>query len=920
LAYQYASSVDKSGCISQFKVIRNEKSEVLFSDRAADTDIYFLAWTTTPWTLLSNTALAVGKDIDYVRVLTHNKYTHKEIFIICAEAQLEGLLDGSKILDKPKKFKGKDFEGICYEQLMPYVQPKDGEAFRVLIGDFVSTEEGTGIVHIAPSFGSDDFNIAKKYGIGSLTLVDKQGKIVREVTDFGGVSVKNYKDEPNYESIDVQIAVKLKKENKAFKIEKYTHSYPHCWRTDKPIIYYPLDSWFIKTTAAKDRLVALNNTINWKPSSTGTGRFARWLENLVDWNLSRSRFWGIALPIWRTQDQKEEKCIGSMEELRKEVEKAVKAGAMKELLAENFDLHRPYVDELVLISDSGKKMYREKDLIDVWFDSGAMPYAQLHYPFAHKELFKKNFPADFIAEGVDQTRGWFFTLHVIATLLFDSVAYKNVIANGLVLDKDGNKMSKRLGNVVDPIETIEKYGADATRWYMISNAQPWDNLKFDINGIAKVNRKFFGTLFNTYSFFALYANIDNFIYSEKEIPTSRRPEIDRWIISLLNSLIRKVDQYLNDYEPTKATRAIENFVDEHLSNWYVRLCRRRFWKGSYSEDKIAAYQTLYQAIDVIARLMSPIAPFFAELLYRDLNQVTRRSNAKSVHLTSFPQLNVSVIDKPLEERMQLAQDISSMVLSLRKKVNIKVRQPLNKILIPILNKKTKEQIEKVRELILSEINVKEIEYVTETTGIIVKKIKPNFKLLGAELGIDMKAVAEATGSLSQQDIAKIEKQGSYTFENIGNKKITINLEEVEITSEDLPGWEIANTDELTVALDINISDELKNEGNARELVNKIQKLRKEKGFKVTDRIKLKIQKQLPASTSPTGISGQAGQAGLNTINSVILNHKDYICREILAEKLEMYDELKNGVVIELNSFSIKVDIFVVSSSKSQVSS
>jgi isoleucyl-tRNA synthetase len=760
--------------VAQFKIREGEKT-------TGGTDLsgnYFLAWTTTPWTLPSNTALAVGENIVYKRIQTFNQYTGLPVTVLLAkdlvpryfsEAGLTQSMEEYKSGDKQlpyrelEEFTGKELSGIRYEQLLPYIQPTDGDAFLVVTGDFVTTEDGTGIVHIAPSFGADDFRIARQHGIGSLTLVDRQGKFVDEVTDFKGLNVKIREEEqgPDHRPADVLIAIKLKEENKAFRVEKYEHSYPHCWRTDQPVIYYPLDSWFIKTTALKDRLIELNKTINWKPESTGTGRFGNWLENLVDWNLSRSRFWGIPLPVWTTEDRLEQIAIGSLEELYNEIGKSVNAGFMKsnpivrngEAIDYNsFDLHRPYVDEIVLLSPSGQKMFREPDLIDVWFDSGAMPYAQWHYPFENKEEFEKSFPADFIAEGVDQTRGWFFTLHAIAVMLFDSVAFKNVISNGLVLDKNGNKMSKRLGNAVDPFETLSRFGPDATRWYMISNAQPWDNLKFNLEGITEVQRKFFGTLYNTYSFFALYANIDKFTYAEPDIPPENRPEIDRWILSMLNSLIKEVDSNYIDYEPTKAARAIQTFVGDHLSNWYVRLCRRRFWKGEYTEDKIAAYQTLYTCLETIALLSSPVAPFYSDRLFTDLNGTSRKVNAESVHLADFPVSNELFIDKELEERMELAQNISSLVLSLRKKVNIKVRQPLNKILLPILDERFRDKVEAVKNLILSEVNVKHLEYITDTSGVLIKKIKPNFRVLGPKAGGKMKEVAAAIAGMTQQEI------------------------------------------------------------------------------------------------------------------------------------------------------------------------
>jgi isoleucyl-tRNA synthetase len=795
--------------------------------------------------------------------------------------------------------------------LLPYVKP-NGKAHEVIIGDFVTTEDGTGIVHTASVFGADDFRVCRENGIVSILvkdengndvpLVNKQGRFVKEVTDFAGEFVREEyltaeekeaerkkQGGEKYLSVDERIAIKLKKENKAFKVEKYEHSYPHCWRTDKPILYYPLDSWFIRTTAKKDRLIELNKLINWKPESTGTGRFGNWLENLVDWNLSRSRYWGIPLPIWRTEDAREEKCIGSIDELKKEIEKSIAAGFMSrqggiehiDASKKDFDLHRPYVDNIILVSDSGKKMFRETDLIDVWFDSGAMPYAQWHYPFENVEEFKQNFPADFIAEGVDQTRGWFFTLHAIAGMLFDSVAFKNVVSNGLVLDKSGNKMSKRLGNAADPFETIEKYGVDATRWYMLSNAQPWDNLKFNEEGIAEVQRKFFGTLHNTYSFFALYANIDGFSFSEKEIPVTERTELDRWILSELNTLIKFVDESYADYEPTRACRAITDFVSDHLSNWYVRLSRRRFWKGDYSEDKIAAYQTLYTCLETVAQLISPVAPFYADRLFNDLNVVSELHHVSSVHLSDFPKANSTLIDKVLEERMELAQKISSMVLSLRKKVNIRVRQPLNKILLPVLDDSFQSKVEAVKDLILAEVNVKHIEYITDTAGILVKKIKPNFKVLGKKVGPLMKEVSAAVGSFSQPDILKLETEKKFDID-IKGQTITLSEEDVEILSEDIPGWQVANEGRLTVALDTTISEKLREEGIAREFVNRVQNIRKDKGYEVTDKIGLKVLNK-------------------SEIRDSLVNNKDYICAEILATSFELVDSIQSpeAVTIEV---------------------
>ena len=886
--------------VAQFKVIKDNHAAhpKLF---AGHDEVFFLAWTTTPWTLPSNCALAVGKDITYQQIETYNQYTGKHISVVLAQDRVAAYFkeeNKTHTLDPGNKsswkivseFKGKDLAGIQYEQLLPYQQPTTGDAFKVIVGDFVTTEDGTGIVHIAPSFGADDFRVAKQNNIGSLTLVDKEGKFVDGVGPFSGLFVKNYKDDEKWENPDVLIAIHLKETNRAFKVEKYEHNYPHCWRTDKPIIYYPLDSWFIRTTAAKERLIELNKTINWKPQSTGEGRFGQWLENLVDWNLSRSRYWGTPLPIWRTEDGTEEICIGSFEQLQEEINKA------KDLnphLPADYDArkvldpHRPYVDAIVLRSASGKPMQRESDLIDVWFDSGAMPFAQLHFPFENKEVFAKNFPADLIAEGVDQTRGWFFTLHVIATLMNDSVAYKNVISNGLVLDKNGNKMSKRLGNGVDPFSTIYKYGADATRWYMITNAQPWDNLKFDNEGIVEVQRKFFGTLYNTYSFFALYANIDGFDFSQKEIPMQQRAELDRWVISLLNSLIKECESSLNDYEPTRAGRAIQDFVNDHLSNWYVRLSRRRFWKSDDSADKSAAYQTLYTCLQTISQLMAPIAPFMSEWLYRNLNDVTGKNTSDSVHLTLFPKAEEQLIDTELEASMALAQEISSTVLSLRKKENIKVRQPLSKIMIPVLNAQVQRQIEHVGELIKSEVNIKTIEFIAEDSGVITKKIKPNFKALGPKLGAEMKTIAAQISAFTQQQIAELEKSGNYAIET-ANKTFVISLEDVEILSEDIPGWLVANAGHVTVALDVTITPALKEEGYAREFVSQLQRMRKEMNLEITDRI---------------GVDFEAVDMELS---GALLNYKQYICAEILADTLEQVAKLPESEAISVNEISIKV--------------
>ena len=864
------------------------KPTPLFSGR----EVCFLAWTTTPWTLPSNTALAVGSEVDYVVIETFNPYTLQPVSVVLAancvaryfakegeHLPMELPESTAKILPWRivQTCKGKELEGLSYEQLLPYVQP-EGKAFQVLCGDFVTTEDGTGIVHIAPSFGSDDFKLAQKHGFSSLTLVNEQGKFVPQVTDFAGEYVKQdyYSKEEKeeerkrqgkdkYLSVDERIAIKLKEENKAFKVEKYSHNYPHCWRTDKPILYYPLQSWFIKTTAIRDRLVELNQQVNWKPRSTGEGRFANWLENLVDWNLSRSRFWGTPLPIWRTEDGTEEKCIGSMEDLKSEIDKAIAAGVMQHqpLSEEWVDLHRSLLDTIVLISDSGKPMRREEDLIDVWFDSGAMPYAQWHFPFENKEQFEQSFPADFIAEGVDQTRGWFFTLHVIAVALFDSVAYKNVLANGLVLDKHGNKMSKRLNNAIDPFKAIAQYGADAIRWYMMSNAQPWDNLKFDLQGVEETQRKFFGTLYNTYSFFALYANVDGFAHREALVPLYKRPEIDRWICSLLNSLIVEVDHRLSDYDPTGASRAIQEFVDVHLSNWYVRLCRRRFWKGEYSDDKIAAYQTLYHCLLTVSRLMAPVAPFYAERLYLDLTSLDP-NRSESVHLSDFPQADTDGVDKDLETRMQLAQDVSSMVLSIRKKEQIKVRQPLKTIMIPVLDPLFKQHLQQVEDLILSEVNVKEIHYLEEKDShLLVKKAKPVFKELGKRAGPMMKELSQIITSFGSDEISRLEREGAISLMLSNNTSFELLATEVEVMASDIPGWTLASEGRLTVALDVTITEELLQEGISREVVNRIQHIRKEQSFDLQDKIIVRC-------------------TGAPKIISAINAFKGYICAEILA--------------------------------------
>ncbi len=937
--------VSDTTVVAQFKVVKNERSAFLFDND--NEEVFFLAWTTTPWTLPSNTALAVGPNIKYVKVKTFNLYTGKPVSVILAKERMSAYFNPKDETLNPEEYKPGDkhipyrvtaelsageLTEIKYEQLFPWVKPM-GKAFEVIPGDYVTTEDGTGIVHIAPTFGADDDRVAKAAGIVPLVLIDKTGE-KRPMVDLRGRFFKldeldeqfvaTYVDKEKYEkyagrfvkndydpsltkedtTLDVDLAVELKKENKAFKIEKHVHNYPHCWRTDKPVLYYPLDSWFIKTTAFKERMIELNKTIKWKPKATGEGRFGNWLENLVDWNLSRSRFWGVPLPVWTTEDRTEQKCIGSAAELKEEVEKSVAAGFMdenplKDFDPENmdeenyqkFDFHRPYVDKIVLVSPSGKKMYREPALIDVWFDSGSMPYAQYHYPFENKDNLNEYFPADFIAEGVDQTRGWFFTLHAIATMLFDSVAYKTVVSNGLVLDKNGNKMSKRLGNAVDPFKTIEKYGPDATRWYMITNSQPWDNLRFDLAGVEEVKRKFFGTLYNTYAFFALYANIDNFTYAEEEVPPEKRTELDRWILSELHSLIKNVDEAYGNYEPTKAARAIQYFVTEHLSNWYVRLSRRRFWKGNYTEDKVAAYQTLYKTLEVVAQLMAPVAPFFADRLFTDLNSVTGRIKQQSVHLTDFPVADTQMIDKNLEERMELAQKISSMILSLRKKTNLRVRQPLQKVMIPVTGAHMKSQIQAVEELILSETNIKEVEYLTEESDILVKKIKPNFKSLGPKYGKMMKKLAGMISGMSNEEIKKLETEGRFEL-NIDGQQVVIGLEDVEIITQDVPGWSVATMDNLTVALDITVTPELRNEGLARELVNRIQNLRKEKGLEVTDRILLKIENKKEIDEAVTQFEEYITSETLAELQwAESLNGSDY-------EEVELIDGLKVKVLID----------------------
>ena len=873
--------VKDTTCTAQFRVVRDERSERFFE--GVEGELYFLAWTTTPWTLPSNTALAVGPAIDYVRVKCRNPYTDEAQTVILARELVPSYftkkMEGTFEVED-RVYKGPEFEGVRYEQLLPWVRPM-GDAFRVIVGDYVTTTDGTGIVHIAPTFGADDNRVAKQAGIAPLFVIDRAGKeqpmvdrtgkffrieeldpaFVERYVDAGkygeyaGRYVKNAYDDtlaPDAPTLDVDIAVALKGAGMAFKIEKHVHSYPHCWRTDKPVLYYPLDSWFIRTTALRERMIELNRTIRWMPESPGTGRFGKWLEGLVDWNLSRSRFWGTPLPVWATEDYSELKCIGSMEELTAEIERAVAAGVMKEnpykefrvgdMSKENYakiDLHRPYVDQIVLVSSKGEPMRRESDLIDVWFDSGAMPYAQQHYPFEHREGFGEVFPADFIAEGVDQTRGWFFTLHAIAAMLFDSVAFKNIISNGLVLDKNGNKMSKRLGNAVDPFEVLDSYGADATRWYMITNSQPWDNLKFDRDGVDEVRRKFFGTLYNTYSFFALYANVDGFTGREAEVPGARRPEIDRWIVSLLNTLVADVTASLEGYDPTPAARMIQEFVCENLSNWYVRLNRKRFWGGGMTEDKLAAYQTLYTCLETVASLSAPFAPFISERIFRDLNAVSGRHEG-SVHLAQFPAADPSLADKELEETMSLAQRVSSMVLALRRKVNIKVRQPLGKILIPVLDPAMGRHIEAVRPLIMNEVNVKRIELVAETAGLITKRIKPNFKTLGPKYGKYMKQIAALTAAFTQEQIAAVESAPETTLD-LGGERITVTAADFEITSEDMPGWLVTSEGKLTVALDITVTDDLRREGVARELINRIQNIRKDSGFEVTDRIRVEIE-------------------------------------------------------------------------------
>ena len=935
--------VKDTTCTAQFLILDPKPEMAEFGDP------YFLAWTTTPWTLPSNTALCVGPNITYVAVQTYNPYTGMPMTAVlakdllhayfnpkAAELSLSDYKPGDKLIPfrVVGEWKGPELEGMRYEQLIPWVNPGDN-AFRVILGDYVTVEDGTGIVHIAPTFGADDAKVAKVAGIPALLLKDKNGN-PRPMVDMTGKFYKLEDLDPEYvqthmnaadydpwqgkfvknaydptktdkdETLDIELCMMLKAQNRVFKIEKHVHNYPHCWRTDKPVLYYPLDSWFIRTTACRERMMELNDTINWKPKSTGTGRFGKWLENLQDWNLSRSRYWGTPLPIWRTEDGKEEKCIGSVEELYNEIEKSVAAGLMEnnpykalgfvpgEYTKENYDkidLHRPYVDDVILVSDSGKPMKRESDLIDVWFDSGAMPYAQIHYPFENKEAFDQRviYPADFIAEGVDQTRGWFFTLHALATMIFDSVAYKAVVSNGLVLDKNGNKMSKRLGNAVDPFSTIEKYGSDPLRWYMITNASPWDNIKFDVDGIEEVRRKFFGTLYNTYSFFALYANVDGFDYSEPDVEWNKRPEIDRWILSLLNSLVKDVDAYLEAYEPTRAGRAISDFVNDHLSNWYVRLNRRRFWGGGMTTDKLSAYQTLYTCLETVAKLMAPIAPFYADRLFLDLIAVTGREQVESVHLSSFPVYDESKINTSLEERMQMAQDVSSMVLALRRKVNIKVRQPLHTVMIPVVDVHQQESIEAVRDLILSEVNVKELKFVDNAAGILVKKIKPDFKKLGPRYGKIMKNVAAAVQAMSQEEIAAFEKAGVYTM-TVEGQEVTLDRADVEIISEDIPGWLVANEGRLTVALDITVTDDLRKEGLAREFVNRIQNLRKSSGFDITDKIQIQVLSQ-------------------EEMDEVIDEYRTYISNQVLAVSIEILDEaISDAVDFDFERFKLSVKI------------
>ncbi len=920
-------NVKDTSVTAQFKVTKDSTSQFLFEEEKEE--VFFLAWTTTPWTLPSNCALTIGKNIDYVKVQTFNPYTFKKVSVILAkgvlskyfsdkgkEKELSEYKPGDKVIPFKiaQELKGSDLLGINYEQLMPYVKPV-GKAFVVIPGDYVTTEDGTGIVHTASVFGADDFRVSQQNNISSILvtdetgkevpLVDKQGRFVKEVTDFAGKYVKpeyeseEVRNEPDFKPTDVLIAIKLKEENRAFKVEKYEHNYPHCWRTDKPILYYPLDSWFIKTTAFKDKMVELNKTINWYPTSTGIGRFGNWLENLVDWNLSRSRYWGTPLPIWRTKDGMEEKCIGSLEELEKELIQSSEKGFLPEdfpylvdnKLTENFDLHRPFVDEVILVSSKGEPMYREADLIDVWFDSGAMPYAQWGYPVKNKDVFESKFPADYISEGVDQTRGWFFTLHALAVMLEDSVAFKNVISTGLVLDKEGNKMSKRLGNTVNPFEILSKYGPDIARWYMIENAPPWDNLKFNIEGLDETKRKFFGTLYNTYSFFALYANLDNFSFLESDNSQSHKSESDRWIVSRLNSLIKEVEESLENYDPTLATRAIQSFVIDDLSNWYVRLNRKRFWKSELNEDKVSAYQTLYLCLETVAKLMAPIAPFYAEKLFRDLNAVTKREDVLSVHLSNFPASDESLIDKNLEERIALSQTISSLIHSIRKKEKIKVRQPLSKILIPDLNEHLTQQIKKVEEIILNEVNVKKIDFLEGNSGVFVKKAKPNFRKLGQKYKSLMGLLSKEIQALDNEKITLLE-EGKTIELNLEGNVVELSNEDIEIITEDIPGWSIAKENGLTVALDLAISDELKKEGIARDIVNKVQNMRKDSGFEVQDKIKIAIKKSE------------------SIINNAVLDHKNYICTETQATSLELADQVNQKAVdnLELDNQEVVIGI------------
>ena len=921
--------VKDTSAVVMFRLTSDSAKNSAFSmtNDSLTNDIYLMAWTTTPWTLPSNLGLTVGPNIDYVLVQTYNPYTFLPVNVVLAKALLgkyfkadaengdfNNYKEGDKIIPWKilAELKGKELEGLRYEQLLPSdantlekireITP-DADPFKVVTGDFVTTEDGTGIVHTAPAFGADDYKVGKKENLGILTLVDKEGKFVDGMGEFSGRFVKNYKDDPAYVDVNVDISVKLKKENRAFKVEKYEHNYPHCWRTDKPIIYYPLDAWFIKTTAVKDRMVELNKTINWKPASTGTGRFGNWLENMVDWNLSRSRYWGTPLPIWKSVDANgnfidekeggEQKCIGSIEELNNEIKKAAEVlggDTNTHYLHEGIlDLHKPYVDDITLVSDNGKPMKRVPDLVDVWFDSGAMPYAQWHFPFENKETFKQSFPADFIAEGVDQTRGWFYTLHALAALLFDSVAYKTVVSNGLVLDKNGNKMSKRLGNVVDPFTTIEKYGPDATRWYLITNASPWDSLKFDEEGIKEVQRKFFGTLYNTYQFFALYANVDGFKFEEQYIPVKDRPEIDQWILSALNSLVKEATENFDNYEPTQAGRAIEEFTDTLLSNWYVRLCRRRFWKGEYEHDKICAYQTLYECLETLSRLIAPVAPFFADWLFGNLNAVSKNQEHASVHHAFYPKADESVINTGLEKRMQLAQDVSSLILSLRKKVNIKVRQPLQKVFIPAMDAEMAEHIRLVENIIKAETNIKEIDILAADNDFIRKKAKANFKTLGKKLGAKMKWAA---GEIEKMDNTTIEEvmKGPYLLNaegvKTGEEAIEINAEDLEVITDEIPGYEIATKGSLTVALDITITDQLMKEGHAREFVNRIQNIRKDKGFELTDRIGVEVAE--------------------NGLQNALNEFKDYICGEILADSFQFLPVLTQGDTIEVNDATLNV--------------